>query len=356
VTWQGIEGHDDVVDQFRRSLTRGRMASTFLFVGPAGIGKRTLARKLAQALLCQRHPADELDPCGECPACVQVAAGTHPDLLEVSKPAEKSYLPVELLIGSRDKRMQEGLCHDIRLKPFMGGRRIAIIDDANYLNEEGANSLLKTLEEPPPHSVMILLGTSADRQLPTIRSRSQIVRFQPLSAEIVARLLQSHALVEDPAEARRLAAHCEGSLERAMELADPELWSFRRQLCEGLAQCPPDSVSLARATTAFVDAAGKEASARRSRARQLVGFAIEFYRGLTRALSGVPLPDDPELAAAIEDARRQWTGDGEIAAACTDRCLETLDHIDRNANQGTLIECWFDDLARIVETGQPLRA
>ncbi len=69
--------------------------------------------------------------------------------------------------------MREGLCHDIALKPFMGGRKVAIIDDADDLNEEGANCLLKTLEEPPPHSVLILIGTSAERQLPTIRSRAR---------------------------------------------------------------------------------------------------------------------------------------------------------------------------------------
>ena len=77
--------------------------------------------------------------------------------------------------------MREGLCHDIALKPFRGGRKIAIIDDADYLNQEGANCLLKTLEEPPEKSVIILIGTSQQRQLPTIRSRCQIVRFAPLS-------------------------------------------------------------------------------------------------------------------------------------------------------------------------------
>jgi DNA polymerase III subunit delta' len=67
-----------VVDQFRRALARGRLASTFLFVGPAGIGKRTFALRLAQGLLCERVPEVQLDPCGECPSCLQVAAGSHP--------------------------------------------------------------------------------------------------------------------------------------------------------------------------------------------------------------------------------------------------------------------------------------
>ena len=85
MSWQGIEGHDAVVEQFRRALERGRLASTFLFVGPPGIGKRTFALKLAQTLLCQRRDQVAMNPCGDCANCVQVLAGTHPDLLEVRK-------------------------------------------------------------------------------------------------------------------------------------------------------------------------------------------------------------------------------------------------------------------------------
>jgi DNA polymerase-3 subunit delta' len=85
--WHNIEGHDDVLARFRAALAQDRLASTFLFVGPEGIGKRTFAVKLAQALLCEQRDEKLLDPCGQCPACVQVAAGTHPDLLTVSRPA-----------------------------------------------------------------------------------------------------------------------------------------------------------------------------------------------------------------------------------------------------------------------------
>ncbi len=182
MVWQGIEGHDAIADRFRTALTHGRLASTFLFVGPAGIGKRTFALKLAQSLLCQAVPAEQLAPCGTCDSCIQVLAGTHPDLHLVCKPADKGFIPLAAFIGDDDHRMREGLCHAIALKPFMGGRRIAIIDDADYLNEEGANSLLKTLEEPPPRSVLILIATSLERQLPTIRSRCQTVRFGRLDA------------------------------------------------------------------------------------------------------------------------------------------------------------------------------
>ncbi len=262
--WHAVLGHDDVLEQFRRALGRNRLASSFLFAGPPGVGKRTFALKLAQAMLCQARPEAAMDPCEACSACLQVAAGTHPDLQVIGKPDDKSFIPLDLLVGEREHRRREGLCHDIALKPYLGGRKIAIIDDADYLNAEGANALLKTLEEPPPRSVLILIGTSPAKQLPTIRSRCQLIRFRPLPSDVVADLLTSKGLVTDASEARRLAQYSDGSLQHALELADPELWTFRNALFERLAEPTLQSVTLARSVAAFVDGAGKEASARRA--------------------------------------------------------------------------------------------
>jgi len=344
-----------VAARFRRALGRGRLASSFLFVGPPGVGKRAFALKLAQTLLCQRRPEEAMDPCEECPGCAQVAAGTHPDLILVAKPEEKSFIPVELLIGDKDHRMREGLCHDIGLKPFMGGRKVAIIDDADHLNAEGANSLLKTLEEPPPRSVLILVGTSPARQLPTIRSRCQTIRFNPLPEEVVAELLLRQGHVDSENEARRLATRGDGSPRRALELADAELWTFRESLLGGLSQPTLDSVRLAAAVSAFVNEAGKDAAPRRERFRQVVRFAGEFYRHVLLALSGTSGPQDATLRQAVEKAQAAWSSDALAAADCLDRCLETLVEIDRNANQATLVECWLDDLGRLM-LGEPARA
>jgi len=345
MSWHGIDGHDDVVEQFRRAMARGRLASSFLFAGPAGIGKRTFALKLAQAMLCQTRPEEALDPCGACPSCAQVAVGTHPDLDVVGKPDDKSFIPVELLIGDREHRRREGLCHNIGVKPALGGRKIAVIDDADYLNAEGANALLKTLEEPPPRSMLILIGTTPAKQLPTIRSRCQLIRFQPLPIDVVAALLVSKGFVADPAEARRLARYSEGSLQRALELADPDLWSFRNALYQKLSEGMLDSTGLARTVAAFVDEAGKEASARRARFRQIVAFAAEFYRQLLHAQCGVSVSEDSELRRHVTVAIERGVGGRERSAARLDRCLDAAAQIDRNANQSTLIECWLDDLA-----------
>ena len=346
MSWHGIQGHDDVVEQFRRALARGRLASSFLFAGPAGVGKRTFALKLAQSMFCQTQPEESLDPCGTCASCSQVAANTHPDLDVVGKPDDKAFIPLELLIGERERRRREGLCHNIAVKPAQGGRKIALIDDADYLNAEGANSLLKTLEEPPPRSVLILIGTSPAKQLPTIRSRCQLIRFRPLSIDVVADLLVSKGFVSDAAEARRLAQYSEGSLQRALELADPELWSFRNTLLERLSEPTLASVELAKTVASFVDEAGKEAAARRARLRQVVAFAAEFYRQLMHAQCGTSLSEDKELRNQVSRAVERGLVDSELSAVRLDRCLDAAAQIDRNANQSTLIECWLDDLAK----------
>jgi DNA polymerase-3 subunit delta' len=200
--------------------------------------------------------------------------------------------------------------------------------------------------------VIILIGTSEAKQLPTIRSRAQVVRFGPLSHDTVARLLVEKQLATDSTEAKRLAAFSQGSVSRAIELSDPELWRFRGELLSKLSAEPLESFRLAPPLVAFVDAAGKEAPPRRARARQLIGFAIGFYRRLLYRqiaaenavlLAGEQLAGDEELDRQVANALKTHT-DPEATAARIERSLEALGHIDRNANQTTLLEAWLDDL------------
>lgn len=344
MSWQDIIGHDSVIQQFQRAFVRGRLASSFLFVGPPGIGKETFARKLAQALLCENNSSSTLDMCEGCPSCQQVIAGTHPDLIVVRKPADKSFLPIELLIGDREHRMREGLCHEISLKPFCGGRKVAIISDADFLNQEGANCLLKTLEEPPPNSVLILIGSSQQKQLPTIRSRCQIIRFQPLGEQSVELLLRRSEIADDERQARELAAVARGSLQRAADLRESNLLDFREQLFDFLAGGQPASTEFAKTLTTFVDEAGKDATARRRRLAQTVEVATEFFRELILAIAGESRCTDSALRRSIELAIATDRFDEEAAAGCIDCCLQAESHIFANANQSTLIEWWVDEL------------
>jgi DNA polymerase III subunit delta' len=345
--WQGVFGHDDVVEQFRRTLTSGRLASTYLFVGPAGVGKRRFAMELAHSLLCTEAPEPALAPCGQCESCRLFAAGNHPDLDCVSLPPDKSTLPIEIFIGDREHRNQEGLCHRIGLRPFFGRRKVAIVDDADHFSIPSANCLLKTLEEPPPSALLILIGTSPSRQLPTIRSRSQIVRFRPLSSNTVAQILVDTGTIADLGRAHEVAELSDGSIERAMKLADPALSDFRRQLQNELARPRLDSARLSRMIQSFTDEAGKEASLRRDRLRILIGFAIEIYRAQLRLAIGSKGAIESTETDRNDRTTHRTDHASELHVDSIDACLAALEQIDRNANLGLVIHHWSETLAGV---------
>jgi DNA polymerase III subunit delta' len=337
--WHGILGHDDVVERFRRTLERGRLASTYLFVGPAGIGKRRFALELAKALLCSETDDRVLEACGRCESCRLFAAGNHPDLDVVGLPPNKSDLPISMFIGDKDHRHQEGLCHRISLKPYLGRRRIAIIDDADHFNQESANCLLKTLEEPPPESLLILIGTSPSRQLPTIRSRAQIVRFGGLPPVAIREILEEQGIAEGD-RAAKLAESCEGSVERAAEIVTPELWDFRVSLLERLARPRWDAVETGKWVLDFVQAAGDEAALRRHRLRFVIGLVMDYYRKLLRLQAG-KTGDEQQAGES-----RSSIVDAAPSLESLDACLAALEQVDRNANLALVVSYWLCSLAR----------
>src|SRR5262245_7592648 len=213
MSWSQILGHADRIESFRQIVARNRLAHAYLFVGPPGVGKRRFAQELAKALLCEAPRASSLDACDKCAACLLVDAGTHPDLFAVSRPEEKNEMPIDVM---------KELCRGFSLKSARGHGKIGILDDADDLNDESANCFLKTLEEPPPGSVFILIGTSSDRQLATIKSRCHLVRFAPLTDDQVRAILQKQGIA-DEAMLGRLVRLAGGSPGQALALADESL-------------------------------------------------------------------------------------------------------------------------------------
>ena len=337
--WGSVRGHDRVVASLRHALSQGKLPHALLFAGPEGIGKRAFANRLAQSLLCERKPETELDPCGVCPGCVQVEGGTHPDVLRVEKPEDRQELPIRVI---RD------LCLDLGLKPMAGLRRLAIVDDADDLSEEAANAFLKTLEEPPPHSVLILLGTSAEAQLDTIVSRCRVVRFDPLPEAELAAVLLERGVTADPSEANRLARLGEGTVTRALGLADPDLEAFRRALIDEIAgERGFDPPALSQKLDAFVKDAGKESGPRRARASLLAVELARLFRGVVWTSVGLE-PTSPDLDDRRAMAEIAAKIGPETALALAERCLEADRQIGRNAYIPLILDALTHDLGRLA--------
>ena len=387
MSWQGIEGHDRVVEMFARAFSRGRLEGSFLFTGPEGIGKRSFAFQLAKTVLCM-HPQG-FAPCGQCESCrlfdlryvpqkeevvqsEKLAAArsrkskkieskqpekeppkgpepffvpNHPDFYYISKPADRTQLPLDLLIGSKEERGQNGLCAHLSRTPFFGTRKVAVIDDADTLNEEGANALLKTLEEPPKGSLLILIGTSAAKQLPTIRSRCQLVRFAPLSNRDLAKILLNTGSADNLEEGLRLAKFAGGSCSAALEYKDESFERFRVELFKELAKPYPDYIQFSKKMIEFVDAKGKDGQIRRRRLTVILNRAAAFYRDLTRLLSGdQSVLIGNHLSGSELRTAAQNRPDPLLAAAKTQRTIEAIGQIDRMANLPYIIESWLIDL------------
>ena len=286
VSWHSVRGHDRVVESLRNSLRQGRFPHALLFVGPEGIGKRTFAASWRKRCCARLAPTPSSTRAGRARAACRSLAGTHPDFIEAAKPEDKHELPISVI---RD------LCDQFALKPARGRHKVAILDDADDLNEEASNAFLKTLEEPPPGAVLILIGTSPELQLETIVSRCQVVRFDPLARVGDRRLAASNkGIAQDAADAARLAALGEGSVSRAIGLADAELERFRRSLIDEMAgEHGFDPPALAHRLQAHIKQAGKESVDQRRRASLLIGELARFFRGVLWQTAGLapPCPD-----------------------------------------------------------------
>jgi DNA polymerase-3 subunit delta' len=340
VSWQRVRGHEAIAKAFDRVVRRGRLAHAYLFTGPAGVGKRRFANELTKTLLCEDPPADRLEACDRCPACAQVEAESHPDFFVVTRPEDSLVIPIDA--------MRE-LSRNLALKPVRGQRKIAIIDDADDLNDltsghAAANSFLKTLEEPAPGSLLILIGTDPDRQLPTIVSRCHLIRFAPLPPGLIRELLQEQGIT-DAALVERLARMSGGSLGQALALADPALWEFRRTLLQALTRPRFDSVALGQAWTRFVEEAGKEAALQRRRAALTLRFLMDLLHATLRiALGAAPENVEAEEIPPLQELAARWHVNQLLDLI--DRCNEAAVQIDRRVQLVLLLEALTDALGQ----------
>jgi hypothetical protein len=252
-----IDGTFDVAGaagptQLFEHLEPQALSHGYVFTGPAGIGKKTFARRLAQSVLCTTPKAGLLGYCGHCSGCTQVVSGTHPDLYEAEG---------QVKIGDRDGAGFHGeetsardLVRQLSMHSYAGGKRVFILGDVEF-TREAANALLKFFEEPPGDVLLLLTTSSASRLLPTVRSRLVEVTFAPLSDAEVAALLEREGIEPDVAARVTLPPAADATRARGLldgegttrdaaiawffaivtgEEADANAWATRATLDDGL--------------------------------------------------------------------------------------------------------------------------
>lgn len=175
-TFEEVIGQEHITKTVSKSIAQKKIAHAYLFSGPHGVGKTSLARIIAKALNCVNGPTDK--PCGECPSCVQIEKGTPLDVIEIDGASNRGIENIRTII------------ENVRISPVAGKYKIYIIDEVHQITNEAFNALLKTLEEPPSHVVFILATTEAERVLPTIRSRCQQYIFKTLGIEDLEKILK----------------------------------------------------------------------------------------------------------------------------------------------------------------------
>ncbi len=217
--FKDVIGQREVIGSLERSLSEGRIGHAYIFSGPAGIGKKTIARIFAGLLLCEA-PQDNT-ACGSCKPCLMLENDSNPDY--------HSIICEELSIGVDLVREIQS---DIILKPMYSRRKVYIIEEAAKMTEQAQNCLLKTFEEPPGYAVVILLTTNYDKLLETVRSRAQHLKFGKYSREQVCKALEDR-YGRDDGTFGLAADYSDGNIGTALELAGTgDFSSLREQMLE----------------------------------------------------------------------------------------------------------------------------
>ena len=314
--WDRVVGHERMVSSLRRAVRERRPHHALLLLGPAGVGKMTLARLLAAGLVCE---AEGERPCEECTPCRRVAAGTHTDVW-TEEPSGRSHTITVDQVAEIQRRLS--------YRRAEGAFRVVLVDDAGTMNEQSQNKLLKTLEEPPPGTVIVLCALHPGQLLVTVRSRCQKLPLGPVDPGLLTRWLRErHGADEQTARVATAAAH--GLPGLACTLMDPETLKVRAERLEDLcAAMGGDRGAIDR----LADQVGHD----REGCGEQLTLLQELARDAMVEAAGQPVP--PRHADAHPRSGHLADLDARHLAGLVDRTETTRERLSRNVHPGWLLE------------------
>ncbi len=323
-----LTGHHWAVDMLQKHIVRETTRHAYLFAGPPGLGRRTLALRFAQALNCPT-PLESGVPCGTCRDCKQIESMKHADLSVVESESEGGILKVDQIREARKL---------LTLKPYQSKYRVALFLRFHEANDNAANALLKTLEEAPSYAVLILTADNPEQLLPTIVSRCEVLRLRPLSVEEVQRELENRGLENSRA---KLIAHISGGrMGYAIRLIENDSLLDQRdeRLNDLLSLLPASRVE----KFSYADKLAKDKDAM----RQTILFWLSYWRDvmLRTAQAETPLVNvDRNLEIEDIASRMDLSASRRIVSG-----LEyALNKMDRNVNSRMLAEVLLMDLPKV---------
>ncbi|HZI81803.1 MAG TPA: DNA polymerase III subunit delta' [Vicinamibacterales bacterium] len=320
-----VVGHRRLVALLSRAVARNTLPPALLFAGPAGVGKKRVALALAETINCtspKSSEAFERDACGSCAACRRIARGVYPDVVLLA-PGDSGSIKIEPVRAIIDQA---------NFRPFEARRRVVVIDEADALVEQAQHALLKTLEEPPPASIFLLVSSLPDALLPTVRSRCPRLRFGPLApGEVAAALVRDHGYAE--AEARAAAADADGSVGRALSAESADLLDARETATRVLQQAARATDPVGRVNTAQ-DLSPKKGSpmSERDQLAACLRIMASVLRdlGLMASRAGDSVLANADMRAELEVLSRSYDARRTVRAyTAVDEALAAL---ERNAN------------------------
>ncbi len=326
-SWE-VFGHDWAVDMLQQHVAHNTLRHAYLLTGPSGVGRRTLAIRLAQSLNCANGAPGA--PCRTCRTCKQIEAGQHPDLLVIKKLPDKKDILIDQI---------REVSKFLSLKPYMAAYKIVLIANFEDANASSQNALLKTLEEAPSFALLLLTAENAEQLLPTIISRCEILRLRPLTVNAVTEFLSGRGV--EPEKARLLAHLSDGRPGYALQLStDEKALTFRTEKLDELRKL------LAAKRRERLNYAEKLAKDKES-FRQTLLIWLTYWRDVLLKTSGAQA-ELTNIDRFEEIENLAYDVDLALARSLTQGMEQTLDRLDKNVNPRLLAEVTLMDWPRLA--------